>query len=266
MAVSSKNTGKSRQEAPPPNPVRGDLVSGRAPSHRADPNALPRLPVSEVRPYAHPFLYQHHPGNWEFVVTKKAPEGEWLPSLKPFRLMPGANRVRTGGAMNLAQSWLKSCRFLEIPRHHGPGGDYVREFDVLMTPKGVITSVHFSAWDHLRVNDGATERVFDFVGYRAWLRMLLATHVVPPPKVHVLRRTIQIKEQRIDRLSRLPADNPVTLDRIKREGRLLDLMRGSFCKQFGYNPSDLEAGYEQFASELAGADMPNQDDESPVSV
>jgi hypothetical protein len=252
-------------EAPAAIPWQGgQILPGRMPSQSADPSALPKFEPSEVRPYQHPFVYIHHADKgWEFVVTKKHPTGEWLPSLKAFRLQPGANRVREGRSTGLAFTWLASCGFAILPIALGPGGNYVREHDVVMKPKGVVTRIYLEAWAHIQIHGDEAVKVFNMAGYREWLRGLLADKHTRPPSPMVLQRAIRIKSNRVERLKRLPTDNAATTERIGRENKLLDLMRGSFSTQFGYDPTDLEAGYEALAATMQSA-FPSQDDERPV--
>ena len=90
----------------------------------------------------------------------------------------------------------------------------------------------------------------------------MARGIIQKPVPTVLRRTIRVKEARIERLSRLPADNEIARDKIARERSTLEKMRGSFAKQFGYDPTNLEEGYQNFADEIDDS-FPSQDDEAP---
>ena len=263
MAAPRKRT----QETPPPPTIiasrGGDIVQGRMPARRADPSSLPKLPPSEVNPYRTSFLYLHHPNKWSFLVTKANPAGEWLPTLQARYIVPGASRVRTGGALSLARSAWTAEGFKEIPRHMGPNGDYVREHDVVINGKGTIATISLSAWDHLVLNGQDTERRFDSKGHREWVRSLVKTHIIEPPPRYVAIRLVRQKQARIERLSMLPADNPVTQDRIKKEQERLKLMAASFAESFGYNPLEEGAEDESFGAEIA-AGMPSQDGEEAV--
>jgi hypothetical protein len=258
---------RRRDTEPPPPRVTasrgGDIVSGRVPERTADPAGLPKLPPSEVNPYRHPFVYLWHPGKWEFLVTKGNPDGEWLPHLTQFYLMPGANRVREKGALNVARPAWTAQGFREIAKHHGPNGDYVRVFDVVMTGKGVIAKINLSAWDHLVMNGEATERVFDKAGHRQWIRDLLAAHVIDPPPRYVAKRLVRQKQARIERLMGLP-NNDAVKTRIEKEHRILEKMAASFNKAFGYNPLEDGAEDEMFRQELARTGVGDQSAEEAV--
>ncbi|GDX83795.1 hypothetical protein LBMAG42_56060 [Deltaproteobacteria bacterium] len=257
----------TREPTPGPKVTRsGDIVGGRKPQSQVDVANLPRLSPDEIDPYRFPFIFQRHPNKWSFIVTKAHPEGEWLPHLHRFALMPGANRVGEGGDMGLAALWLSSQRFVSIPRMRGPDNDYVREFDIVAGSTGKIRRVFYSAWDHVRINDGNAQRVFDMVGYRNWLRALVADGTIPTPRLHVIQRLCQIKGNRIERLLRLPSDTPANVERVARERATLQLMKASFAKQFGYDPVDIEAGHEALFQDLGGesSDMPPQDGEEPI--
>lgn len=256
--------------APPPPRViasrGGDIVQGRVPARRADPSSLPKLAPSEVNPYRTTFSYLWHPNKWQFIVTKAKPKGEWIPSLQTRYHVPGASRVRTGGALNLARAAWTAEGFREIAKHHGPGGDYVREFDVVINGKGIITTISLSVWDHLIVNGEVTERKFDNVGFRAWVRDLVASHVIEPPPRYVAIRLVKQKQARIERLMGLPADNAVTRERIAKEQERLKLMAESFAEQFGFNPLDEGAEDEFFGSEVQGSgSMPDQGGEEVIA-
>lgn len=259
----------SREPAPGPRVTRsGDIVSGRKPQSQVDVANLPKLSPDDIDPYRFPFIFQRHPNKWGFIgPTKRHPEGEWLPHLHRFALMPGANRVGEGGDMGLASLWLATQRFVSIPRMRGPDGDYVRDFDVVAGSTGRIRKVYYSAWDHIQINDGDARRVFDMVGYRNWLRALVADGTIPTPRLHVVQRLCQVKGNRIERLLRLPSDTPANVERVARERAMLSLMKASFAAQFGYDPTDIDAMNEALFADLGGGtsgDMPSQEDEEPI--
>lgn len=265
MAVPSR----SKSTAPPPPTVTpsrgGDIIQGRIPERRADPTSLPKLPPHEVNSYRYPFSYWHNPNKWQFLVTKSKPDGEWLPSLTAFPAMPGANRVRTGGGMNIATPALTAQGFKPVPKHLGPGGDYNREHDVVITGKGVIARINLSAWDYLVVNGDATERKFDHKNYRDWLRTLMAQHVIDAPPQYVAIRMVRQKQARIERLSGLPSDNVVVKERIAKENETLKKMAASFAAQFGFNPLVEGDEFEAFARDVAGnGALPDQAGEEAV--
>lgn len=265
MAVPSRG---NRATPPPPTvtPSRGgDIVQGRIPERRADPSALPKLPPAEVNSYRYPFSYWHHPNKWQFIVTKSKPDGEWIPSLTAFPMMPGANRVRTGGGMNVATPALTAQGFKPIPKHHGPGGDYNREHDVVVSGKGVIARINLPAWDYLVINGEQTERKHDAKGFRDWVRGLVAQRVIDPPPQYVAKRMVRQKQARIERLSGLPSDNVVVKERIARENEILKKMAASFAAQFGFNPLVDGDEDEAFARDVVGSGtLPDQSGEEPA--
>lgn len=257
----------SREPMPAPRATaHGELIAGRRPQTRVDPSSLPRLNPGEIDPYRHPFVFVAHPNKWEFLVTKRAPQGEWLPQLNPFALMPGANRVGEGGDMGLAALWLSQNRFVQVARALGPDGDYVREFDVVAGPTGKIRRVYYSVWDHLQVSDGIASRIFNMVGYRQWLRQLVTNGHIRRPSLAVIGRLVKVKGERIARKLKLPSTAPGIAAEIERERAVLALMKASFAEQFGYDPTDIEASHEAIFEALGGEGIvPDQSDEEPVA-
>lgn len=272
MAVPTKRTSSSNgggTSVPPPrvaSTYMGDFIQGRVPDAVADASSLPKFEASEVLPYAATFTFWSHPNKWEFLVTKARPQGEWLPSLTEFRIMPGANRVRTGGAMNLARTSMIDWEFAEIPGHHGPGGNYVREYSVVVKPKGVIKRIYLSAWDHIQVLGKDAVKVFDHAGFRDWKRKLMAAGVIAPPRHYVLARMVRQKQARIQRLGESAKDNEASRTRIAKEVERMSIMCKSFADQFGYDPIDPESAIEAFGREMAEASgaLPDQSGEESL--
>lgn len=270
MAVPTKrSTQNGGGQTPPPRVAHtsmGDFVQGRVPDSVADASSLPKFEASEVLPYSATFTMWSHPNKWEFLVTKKKPDGEWLPTLTEFRIMPGANRVRTGGAMNLARTSMIDWEFSEIPTHHGPNGNYVREYSVVVKPKGVIKKIYLSAWDHIQVMGKDAVKVFDHAGYRDWKRKLVVGGVIAPPRHYVLARMVKQKQARIQRLGESAKDNAASRERIAKEVERMAIMCRSFAEQFGYDPIDPESAIEAFGREMAqqAGEIPDQSGEESV--
>ena len=268
-AISRRGQRPSEPMPPPRETASGSVLSGRRPQSQFDAAGLPKLPADEIHPYEAPFVFTAHPRKYGFVRTKVHPDGEWLPTLTPFRLVPGANKVGGGKDRvtdaSIANTWLAACGFVVIARNLGPDGDYVREFDVVVGGRGQVRRIYLSAWDHLVLSDAElAEKKFDMVAYRRWLRSLLAQGIVRAPSLAVISRNVAAKNNRIERLSRLPENVPANRKKIAEEQAILALMKGSFASQFGYDPADIEAGYEHFASQLGTADIEDAEDEAEL--
>lgn len=256
--------------SPPPPPVvsataGGQVHHGRIPDRRADPSSLPQFERADVLPYTTTFVLLWHSNKWEFLRSKARPDGEWLPTLNAFRIMPGANRVREGGAMGLANTVNAAAGFHQIPLSEGPDGNYVRVFDVVMKPKGTIKQVYRTAWEVVLRNGDECMIQTDLVRYRAWLRDLVARRVIEPPPRYVALRYVRKKQARIERYLTLPADNEVAKERIRKERELLALMAKAFHAQFGFDPLEEGAEDAHFGKELRDAQMGDQSSEEAIS-
>lgn len=276
---------KAAADTPKPSPtlgqaaaIYGGAVVGEEVDYQVNPGTIPTFDKGDVASRVFPFFYTHHPKSWEFVRTKGNPAGEFLPRLKQFALMPGANRVRGGYRgrnrpthidANLALAWLNGAGVKVIQANQGPGGrSYLRKIQVMTLPNKRIVYAHFTCWDIIVLRDGVTRWEFDVVGYRAWLRGLMRDRVIEPPDNSVLIEEIALHQHRLDRYAKFPADNELIRRKIAKETEVFALLCAKYKVLYGVDPLDTDAMDEMRHRAVRGTvvdEIPDQSGEEALT-
>lgn len=253
------------------------VVNGEEVDFNVNAGTFPAFDKSDVSGRVFPFFFTHHPKAWEWVRTKGTPAGEFLPRLKQFALMPGANRVRGGYRgrnrpteiqTNLALAWLAGAGITVINPAQGPGGrSFLRKMQVLVMPTKKVVYAHFTVWDIIVLRDSVTRWEFDVVGYRAWLRTLMQHRVIAPPDASVLIDEIGLMQHRLDRYAKFPADNELIKRKTKKATETLDLLAAKYRTLYGVDPLDTDALDEMRHRAVRGepAELPDQAAEEPIA-
>lgn len=181
------------------------------------------------------FFYMHHTDSWEFI------DGEWLPRLKRWRLVPGVNGVQPGpNGYRVAKANYEADGWTVLP-HNCPviytdpeSGELIEDSGYLCSLRGRGGKVYTDVWHTpIVMGAGRTASVnwkdgFDREGFDLWRKMLMAKGFIGKPNPMVLSSLIEIQKRRTDRnASKAVSGNPYAIAKFEDEKVKLAAMEAS---------------------------------------
>lgn len=214
-------------------------------THQAQRESVQRENVMDPRLKGAPnckFIYVHWPGQFELIGLSDD-EFELLPRVRRVSLNPGAMGVKwlRHDSTDLADvnplnlyMYLESQGAIRIPDNAHvcyTDGDEIYEDPepgyLWSMPLANGKKLFIDPWDNptQKRGGGIDFSGRDIVGFRAWLRMLMANGTIPEPTSADLGDLIKLQSRRAERHANKSAGNPVLQERVEREkARLVALL------------------------------------------